>query len=79
MNILITICKKEQIFDKNYRLINLYGAKQYRSSGGQGTFQPEARSACHFHPIGRVLIVTEGEGWVLEWGGAVQVIEALSP
>lgn len=45
-----------------------------RSSGGQVTFQPGARSAWHTHPLGQVLIVTEGEGWVQEWGGPVQVM-----
>ena len=45
-----------------------------RSSGGLVTFQPGARSAWHTHPLGQVLIVTDGVGWVQQWGGPVQVI-----
>lgn len=45
-----------------------------RTSGGEVTFQPGARSAWHTHPLGQVLIVTEGEGWVQEWGGAIRVM-----
>ena len=45
-----------------------------RASGGQVTFQPGARSTWYTHPLGQVLIVTEGEGWVKEWGGPVQVM-----
>ena len=45
-----------------------------RSSGGLVTFQPGARSAWHTHPLGQVLIVTEGVGWIQQWGGPVQVM-----
>ncbi len=45
-----------------------------RSTGGQVTFQAGARSAWHTHPLGQVLIVTDGIGWVQQWGGPVQVI-----
>jgi quercetin dioxygenase-like cupin family protein len=45
-----------------------------RTSGGAVTFQPGARSAWHTHPLGQILIVTDGEGWVQQWGGPVQVI-----
>ena len=45
-----------------------------RSSGGQVAFQPGSRSAWHTHPLGQVLIVTDGVGWVQQWGGSVQVI-----
>src|ERR1700760_3560543 len=50
--------------------------KPARSSGGQVTFQPGARSAWHTHPLGQILIVTDGVGWVQQWGGPVQVIRA---
>ena len=42
--------------------------------GGKVTFQPGARTAWHAHPLGQVLIVTDGVGWVQQWGGPVQVI-----
>jgi quercetin dioxygenase-like cupin family protein len=45
-----------------------------RTSGGTVTFQPGARSAWHTHPLGQVLIVTEGVGWIQQSGGPVQVI-----
>lgn len=45
-----------------------------RTSGGAVTFQSGARSAWHTHPLGQILIVTDGEGWLQHWGGPVQVI-----
>lgn len=45
---------------------------QSRTSGGQVTFEPGARSAWHTHPLGQVLIITDGTGWVQEWGGPVR-------
>jgi quercetin dioxygenase-like cupin family protein len=45
-----------------------------RTSGGVVTFQPRARSAWHTHPLGQILIVTDGVGWIQQWGGPVQVI-----
>ncbi len=45
-----------------------------RASGGSVTFEPGARSAWHTHPLGQVLIVTAGSGWVQLWGGPKQEI-----
>lgn len=45
-----------------------------RAIGGKVTFQPGARSAWHTHPLGQVLIVSEGTGWIPEWGTAIQEI-----
>src|SRR6266700_4174728 len=57
------------------RVQSLFDAREpARSSGGQVTFQPGARSAWHTHPLGQILIVTDGVGWVQQWGGPVQVI-----
>jgi len=62
-------------FTGTVRVQSLFDAKEpARSSGGQVTFQPGARSAWHTHPLGQVLIVTDGVGWVQRWGGPVQVI-----
>lgn len=33
------------------------------------TFQPGARTAWHTHPVGQLLIVTEGHGWACTEGG----------
>jgi len=62
-------------FTGTVRVQSLFDAKEpSRSSGGQVTFQPGARSAWHTHPLGQILIVTDGVGWVQQWGGPVQVI-----
>ena len=45
---------------------------QSRISGGQVTFQPGARSAWHTHPLGQILIVTDGTGWIQEWGSPIR-------
>jgi 4-carboxymuconolactone decarboxylase len=42
------------------------------TSGGLVTFEPGARSAWHSHPVGQVLIVTAGTGWIQSWGGSIQ-------
>ena len=34
-----------------------------RTGGGKVTFEPGARSAWHTHPLGQILIVTDGTGW----------------
>ena len=62
-------------FTGSVRVQFLFDAKEpARSSGGQVRFQPGARSAWHTHPLGQILIVTDGVGWVQQWGGPVQVI-----
>ena len=45
-----------------------------RTSGGNVTFEPGARSAWHTHPLGQILIVTDGTGWVQQWGGPIEEI-----
>ena len=45
-----------------------------RASGGKVTFQPGARSAWHTHPLGQILIVTDGKGWIQELGARIQEI-----
>jgi quercetin dioxygenase-like cupin family protein len=47
----------------------LFGVQEpSHNTGGLVTFQPGARSAWHTHPLGQVLIITDGEGWIQEWG-----------
>jgi 4-carboxymuconolactone decarboxylase len=43
-----------------------------RTAGARVTFQPGARTAWHAHPLGQILIVTAGSGWVQQWGGPIQ-------
>jgi quercetin dioxygenase-like cupin family protein len=62
-------------FTGSVRVRTLFDAKEpSRSSGGQVTFQPRARSNWHTHPLGQVFMVTDGEGWIQQWGGPVQII-----
>lgn len=57
-------------FTGSVRVESLFEAEaSTRTSGGRETFQAGARSAWHTHPLGQVLIVTSGTGWVQEWGG----------
>jgi 4-carboxymuconolactone decarboxylase len=46
-----------------------------RASGGKVTFEPGARSAWHTHPLGQILIVTDGTGWIQQWGGPIEEIK----
>ena len=46
-----------------------------RTSGASVTFEAGARSAWHTHPLGQVLIVTAGKGWVQQEGGEKQEIK----
>ncbi|WP_219226437.1 cupin domain-containing protein [Pedobacter antarcticus] len=43
-------------------------------SVGQVTFSPGGRTYWHTHPIGQVLLVTEGKGWYQERGKQAQVL-----
>ena len=62
-------------FTGTVRVDSLFEAQDpARTSGGRVTFQPGARSAWHTHPLGQILIVTSGTGWVQEWGGPKQEI-----
>ncbi len=45
-----------------------------RANGARVTFEPGARTAWHAHPLGQILIVVEGCGWVQQWGGPVEEI-----
>ncbi len=46
-----------------------------RARGASVTFEPGARSAWHTHPLGQILIVTAGTGWVQQEGGEKQEIK----
>jgi quercetin dioxygenase-like cupin family protein len=45
-----------------------------RMIGGSVTFEPGGRTAWHTHPIGQILIVTAGCGWVQCWSGPKETV-----
>ena len=45
-----------------------------RVGGATVTFEAGARTAWHTHPLGQTLIVTQGHGFVQEWGQPAQPI-----
>ena len=45
-----------------------------RVGGATGTFEPDARTGWHTHPLGQTLIVTSGCGWVQREGGPIEEI-----
>jgi len=44
------------------------------AAGNAVTFEPAARTAWHTHPLGQILIVTFGLGWVQRDGGPVEEV-----
>ena len=64
-----------ETFTGTVRIDPLFSAQDpARTSGASVTFEPGARSAWHTHPLGQMLIVTAGCGWVQAWGQPVQEI-----
>lgn len=45
-----------------------------RARGAMVRFDPGARTAWHTHPLGQVLVITEGEGWVQSDGQPRQTV-----
>ena len=45
-----------------------------RTAGNAVTFEPGARTAWHAHPLGQILVVTFGCGWVQRLGGPIEEI-----
>jgi len=45
-----------------------------RVQGASVTFERGARTAWHTHPMGQMLVVTIGRGFVQSWGGPVEEI-----
>lgn len=67
----------EENFTGNVWLDTLFGPiESGRTSGALVTFEPGARSAWHYHPLGQYLIVTSGCGWTQCWGGPKKEIRA---
>ena len=64
-----------EYFIGSVRIDPLFQAKApSRASGGRVTFEPGARTAWHTHPLGQILIVTSGAGWIQQWGGRKEEI-----
>jgi quercetin dioxygenase-like cupin family protein len=62
-----------QYFTGAVRIETLFSAVEpSRLSGALVTFEPGARTAWHTHPLGQTLIVTQGTGWVQQWGSSVK-------
>ncbi|MCA6963709.1 cupin domain-containing protein [Pectobacterium odoriferum] len=65
----------ESDFSGNVRIdAPFQGTAPARVGGAMVTFEPSARTAWHTHPLGQTLIVTQGRGWLQEWGGDIQEI-----
>ena len=59
----------EEYFTGNVGIDPLNSAPEpARVSCALVTFEPGARSAWHFHPLGQTLVVTQGCGWVQSEG-----------
>jgi quercetin dioxygenase-like cupin family protein len=57
------------------RIDPLFPAREpSRAAGASVTFEAGARTAWHTHPLGQILIVTAGTGWVQQWGRPVEEI-----
>ena len=64
-----------QFFTGSVQVQQLFsGHDPARTSGGNVSFAPGARSAWHTPPLGQILIVTDGTGWMQQWGGPVEEI-----
>ena len=65
----------EDWFTGTVRIDAPFQATEPASVGGATvTFEPGARTAWHTHPLGQTLIVTQGRGWLQEWGKAAEVL-----
>ena len=45
-----------------------------RTSAANVSFEPGARTVWHSHPLGQMLVVTAGSGFIQKWGEALQPI-----
>ena len=68
----------EEYFTGSVRLdpLKMAAEEPSRVSCALVTFEPGARTAWHFHPLGQTLVVTQGCGWVQSEGGPRQEIRA---
>lgn len=65
----------EEHFTGPVRVEPLFSAHDpARAYGALVTFEAGARTAWHTHALGQTLIVTDGTGWIQQWGGQKQEI-----
>ncbi len=65
-----------EYFTGSARIDPLFQAKDpSHTSASYVTFEPGALSAWHTHPLGQILVVTAGTGWVQQEGGQKQEIK----
>ena len=65
----------EDWFTGAVRVDPLFDANEARRSGAANvTFEPGARTAWHTHPLGQMLIITAGRGWVQRDGGIIEEV-----
>ena len=46
-----------------------------RIAASHVSFEPNARTAWHTHPLGQTLYITAGRGWVQRWGGPKEEVK----
>jgi len=64
-----------EYFTGTVRIDPLFGVHDAaRTSAGQVTFEPGARTAWHTHPLGQALIIVSGLGWVQREGGPIEEV-----
>jgi quercetin dioxygenase-like cupin family protein len=64
-------------FTGHAQVEQLFGARESsRMTGGIVTFQPGSRSAWHTHPVGQILIVAAGIGFVQQWEAPAHAMKA---
>lgn len=65
----------EAWFTGSVRIDPLFDAEgETHAASASVTFEPGARTAWHTHPLGQILIVTYGSGWVQREGGPIEEI-----
>jgi quercetin dioxygenase-like cupin family protein len=65
----------EDWFTGAVRIDPLFDPNQARrSAAALVTFEPNARTAWHIHPLGQTLIIISGVGWIQKEGAPVQVV-----
>lgn len=66
---------RAEYFTGSARITELFPARvPAQVSGGRVTFEAGARTAWHTHPLGQILIVTAGTGWIQQWGSQKEEI-----
>jgi 4-carboxymuconolactone decarboxylase len=61
-----------EYFTGAVRVEPLFRAGPSDTSAAYVRFEARARSAWHTHPLGQILIVTDGVGWIQRWGEPIE-------